>query len=157
MTPRQRQRLVIISSITFALALAIGFVVYAFRSNLDHYYNPKDITEGKALAGKVIRIGGMVSPNSIKRDNNSLKIEFNVTDYHSTIHVTYEGILPDLFRENQGVIAKGTLSDSKNFIATEILAKHDETYMPPEVADGLKKAGHPVQNTPALETKDPIK
>ncbi|GBU08940.1 cytochrome c-type biogenesis protein CcmE [Gammaproteobacteria bacterium] len=142
MSPRQRQRLIMVLSITTALALATGFVVYAFRQNLDHFYSPVDIKAGKAEFGKVIRVGGVVDNGSLKRDDKSLKVNFDISVNHLKINVEYVGILPDLFREGQGIIAKGTLTDSDNFVATEVLAKHDETYMPPEVADAIKNSTH---------------
>jgi cytochrome c-type biogenesis protein CcmE len=117
--------------------LAGYFGLKAFSENLLYYFSPTDVTEGKAPEGKSFRLGGLVSMNSVKRDG--IKVTFDVTDNANSFTIKYEGILPDLFREGQGIITTGSLVDGI-FIATEVLAKHDENYMPPEVAESLKKS-----------------
>ena len=111
----------------------------AFEDNLLYFYNPSQVLAGDAPSGRTFRIGGMVTEGSLKRTEGTLQVRFVVTDYQHSIPVSYEGLLPDLFREGQGVIAHGKLSASGEFVADEVLAKHDENYMPPEVAESLHK------------------
>ena len=139
MHPVRKQRLQIVFFIMLATALAVGFLVYALRDNINLFFPPSDVAEGKAPIDKTIRVGGMVLPGSIKRSGGSLDISFVVTDYAEQLSVKYTGILPDLFDEGQGVVATGKLLSNGVFEASEILAKHDENYMPPEVAETLKK------------------
>lgn len=140
MHPVRKQRLHIVLFIVLATTLAVGFLLYALRDNINLFYPPSDIVEGKAPLDKTIRLGGMVVPGSIQRSGGSLDIRFTVTDYAEQVNVDYSGILPDLFDEGQGVVATGKLLTNGVFEASEILAKHDENYMPPEVAETLKKA-----------------
>ncbi len=140
MHPVRRQRLQIVFFIMLATALAVGFLMYALRDNINLFFPPSDVVEGKAPIDKMIRVGGMVLPGSIQRSGGSLDIRFVVTDYAEQVNVEYTGILPDLFDEGQGVVATGKLLSNGVFEASEILAKHDENYMPPEVAETLKKA-----------------
>lgn len=144
MTPKQKIRLIVVIHIIIGVVAATSLFVYVFKNNLNYFYQPKDVAEGKAPHNQKIRVGGMVVKDSIKKDANpsSLKISFEVTDFHSTLSIDYTGILPDLFREGQGVIATGKLLDNGRVEASEILAKHDENYMPPEVKDALDKVGH---------------
>ena len=137
MHPLRKQRLTIVLFIIFGSTIAVGLVAYALRSNINLFYPPVDIVAGKAPVGKKIRAGGMVLENSVVRDPNSLKVEFMVTDYEANVKVTYEGILPDLFAEGDGVVAAGELDEQGVFHATEVLAKHDENYMPPEVQEAI--------------------
>ena len=109
----------------------------AFQDNLLYFYNPSQVLAGDAPTGRTFRIGGMVTEGSVERTAGTLRIRFLVTDYRHSIPVQYEGLLPDLFREGQGVIAHGRMAPSGEFVADEILAKHDENYMPPEVAESL--------------------
>jgi cytochrome c-type biogenesis protein CcmE len=120
------------------LTVATLFVMNAFQSNLVYFYSPTEILEGKAPSDKTFRIGGMVQQGSVKKSADGLKVDFIVTDTNKSIPVHYEGILPDLFREGQGVVAQGRLEDGIRFRAREVLAKHDEKYMPPEAAQALK-------------------
>ncbi len=122
------------------LALATGLILTAFEKNLMYFYSPSEIADGKAPDNRPFRIGGMVVKGSVVREKDSLGVWFNLTDYAHERMVYYKGILPDLFREGQGIVAKGALNGTGLFVATEVLAKHDENYMPPEVADALKKA-----------------
>ncbi|MGI9286737.1 MAG: cytochrome c maturation protein CcmE [Pseudomonadales bacterium] len=140
MHPVRKQRLQIVFFILLATALAVGFLMYALRDNINLFYPPSDVAEGKVPFDKNIRLGGMVMPGSIQRSKGSLDIRFTVTDYAEQVNVEYTGILPDLFDEGQGVVATGKLLATGVFQASEILAKHDENYMPPEVAETLKKA-----------------
>ena len=140
MHPVRKQRLIIVLFIVFGAALAVGLATFALRENINLFYPPADIAAGKAPVGKAIRAGGMVLEGSIKRDTESLRVEFIVTDYEAQVPVVYTGILPDLFDEGQGVVASGSLDANGVFQATEVLAKHDENYMPPEVQSALDQA-----------------
>jgi cytochrome c-type biogenesis protein CcmE len=140
MHPIRRQRLIIVLLVVFGAAVAVGLATYAMRENINLFYPPADIAAGKAPLGKKIRAGGMVVEGSVKRASDSLRVTFEVTDYSATVPVEYTGILPDLFDEGQGVVAAGTLAESGVFMATEVLAKHDENYMPPEVQSALDKS-----------------
>ena len=137
MTPRQKRFSLIIGGIV-VLALAAGFVLNAFQSNLVFFFTPTQVAQGEAPRNKVFRVGGMVKEGSVKRDQ--ALIEFVVTDTARDIPVRYSGLLPDLFKEGKGVVAQGRLDAQGVMTATEVLAKHDENYMPPEAAEALKKA-----------------
>jgi len=139
MTPRQK-RMTFVAMLIAGVGLFIGLIMMALQENINHFYSPSEILEGKAPADHSFRIGGLVVTGSVKRDPASLKIDFDLTDGAKNFAVQYVGILPDLFREGQGIVATGKLKGDL-FIADEVLAKHDENYMPPEVADALKKAG----------------
>jgi cytochrome c-type biogenesis protein CcmE len=136
MTPR-RKRMVMVTAIVGGVALAAFLGLQAFRSNVMLFFDPSQIVAGEAPAEKRFRLGGMVEKGSVQKTPGTLDIRFLVTDFKHTVHVSYTGILPDLFREGQGVVAHGRLKDGV-FVADEILAKHDEKYMPPEVAKSLK-------------------
>ncbi|ABL02401.1 CcmE/CycJ protein [Candidatus Ruthia magnifica str. Cm (Calyptogena magnifica)] len=136
MTKRQN-RMTLVALLVIGVSLTGYLGLKAFNENLLYFFSPTDVTEGKAPKGKSFRLGGMVAKNSVKRDG--VKVTFDVTDYVNTFRVNYSGILPDLFKEGQGIITTGSLINGI-FIATEVLAKHDESYMPPEVADALEKA-----------------
>ena len=141
MKPRHR-RLVWILAGLLALAVATSLVLNAFRSNLVFFFTPSEVAQGKAPSGRVFRIGGLVGEGSVQRDGTTVR--FTVTDNVQTINVSYTGILPDLFKEGRGVVAQGLIQSDGSFLAREVLAKHDENYMPPEAAEALKRAGHPV-------------
>lgn len=126
----------IVVGVSVALALALN----AFQSNLLYFISPSEVNAGNAPVGRDFRIGGLVVEGSVDRPGNDLMVVFEVTDTVETVPVRYSGILPDLFRDGQGVVAKGKLDDQGVFIAKEVLAKHDENYMPPEVADALEAA-----------------
>lgn len=140
MHPQRKQRLFIILFILLVVGLAAGLLGYALKENINLFYPPAEIVSGKAPVGKAIRAGGMVQEGSVERASNSLKTRFVVTDFSAVVTVEYVGILPDLFAEGEGVVASGKLGEDGVFYATEVLAKHDETYMPPEVSDALEKA-----------------
>lgn len=136
----RHKRLAIIVTGVIGITVAGLFVLNAFRSNLVFFYSPTEVLEGKVAVtpGKTIRIGGLVEQGSVRRSHDGLKVDFVVTDLNKKLPVHYEGILPDLFREGQGVVAQGKILSDNRFIASEVLAKHDEKYMPPEAAQALK-------------------
>jgi cytochrome c-type biogenesis protein CcmE len=125
----------------FVLAVAVALMLSAFRDSIVFFNSPTDVEQKHVAAGSRIRLGGLVKSGSLVRSDN-LKVRFDVTDGNRDVTVAYQGLLPDLFREGQGVVAEGTLDAAGLFNADTILAKHDETYMPKEVADALKKSGH---------------
>jgi len=138
---RKNRRLVMIGAGMLALFAAAALVLTAFQENLMFFYSPSDVAAKAAPPGRAFRLGGLVEEESVERQAGSLAVAFRVTDFDHSVPVTYEGILPDLFREGQGVIAEGRLGPDGVFVADGILAKHDENYMPPEVAEALKKSG----------------
>jgi cytochrome c-type biogenesis protein CcmE len=140
MTTKQKRRLSFALAMLFAGAVAAALVVVALQDNVLFFYSPSDIAARPPEAGRTIRVGGLVEPGSIKR-GAGLEIAFGVTDGKHTVPVRYAGVLPDLFREGQGVVALGSVGQGGVFTATEILAKHDERYMPREVVDALKRSG----------------
>lgn len=137
MKPRHK-KFALIVTIVIGLSVTALFVLNAFRSNLVFFHSPSDVYAGKAPVNKTFRLGGMVKKGSVKKSKTSLRVDFIITDFQESIAVSYQGILPDLFKEGQGVIAQGKLQGENTFLANEVLAKHDENYMPPEVADILK-------------------
>lgn len=141
MHPKRKKRLIVVLAVVVLSSLGIGLVTYGLRGNINLFYPPADVIAGKAPVGQSIRVGGMVVEGSIQRSDNSLDVRFEVTDYAGTVPVLYSGILPDLFGEGQGVVAAGKLDTQGIFVADEVLAKHDENYMPPEVAEALEAAG----------------
>ena len=138
MHPVRKQRLMIVLFVVVFSSVAVGLVSYALRGNINLFYPPVDVAAGKAPVGQPIRVGGMVVEGSIERSQDSLKIRFELTDNAGVVPVVYEGILPDLFDEGQGAVAAGELDEQGLFIASEVLAKHDENYMPPEVAEAMQ-------------------
>jgi len=141
MKPRHRRFAWILAGL-IALSVATTLVLNAFRSNLVFFFTPSEVAQGKAPTGRVFRIGGLVGDGSVQREGTTVR--FTVTDNVHTIAVTYTGILPDLFKEGRGVVAQGLILSDGSFQAREVLAKHDENYMPPEAAEALKRAGHPI-------------
>jgi cytochrome c-type biogenesis protein CcmE len=131
--------MVLVALIVVGVGAATAFGLTAFQDNLLYYYPPADVAAGKAPIDRVFRLGGMVEEGSLKRASGSLEARFIVTDFQKDVTVSYSGVLPDLFREGQGVIARGKLGADGVFVAQEVLAKHDENYMPPEVAESLRK------------------
>jgi len=142
MKPRHK-RFVWIAAGLAALGVASALVLNAFRSNLVFFFTPTQVANNEAPRDKTFRIGGLVTTGSVKRDDRSLKVTFTVTDTAKAIPVSYTGLLPDLFKEGKGVVAQGRLGADGVFVATEVLAKHDENYMPPEAEEAIRKAGHP--------------
>ncbi|MEW6990195.1 cytochrome c maturation protein CcmE [Colwelliaceae bacterium 6441] len=147
MNPRRKKRLTIVLSVLAGIGLIIGLVLYALSQNIDLFYTPHEIVHGKddtgvkPTLGQRIRVGGLVVVGSVKRDESNLKVQFDLTNKGEVITIKYDGILPDLFREGQGIIANGTLTQARLLEASEVLAKHDENYMPKEIADSLGE-GH---------------
>ena len=142
MNPKRKQRLILVIFLVVGFSTVIGLAMFALSENINLFYNPSQIAKGEAPVGARIRAGGMVVDGSVKRDESSLATTFELTDYAEKVKVSYTGILPDLFREGQGIVALGRLDENKLLVADEVLAKHDENYMPPEVADALEKSGH---------------
>lgn len=149
MNPRRKKRLLITSSLVLGLSISVGLVLYALQQNIDLFYTPTEIIQGKnetgvkPQVGQRLRVGGMVVPGSVKRDPTSLQVSFALIDNGGGIvTVFFNGILPDLFREGQGIVAQGELINATQINAFEVLAKHDEEYMPPEVTDALKGMDH---------------
>jgi cytochrome c-type biogenesis protein CcmE len=139
MNKRSRRKVLIIA-VLFGVTIATVLGLTAFQENLLYFYSPAQIKAGEAPTNHSFRVGGLVIAGSVNREKDSLKVVFDLTDNTETIRVEYTGILPDLFREGQGIVAMGSLQDNGIFVAEEVLAKHDENYMPPEVADALKAA-----------------
>jgi len=137
MTPRQK-RMATVAAILVGVGIATTFALQAFQKNLLYYYSPTQIHAGEAPDSRSIRVGGLVESGSVQREPGSLEVRFTLTDFANNVGVSYTGVLPDLFREGQGVIARGAMRDDGVFVAAEVLAKHDENYMPPEVKDSLK-------------------
>ncbi len=142
MHPIRKQRLKIVLFIVAGFGIAVGLALFALQENINLFYSPTQIVKGEAPKSTLIRAGGMVVEGSVKRDPQSLKVAFQITDYAETVDVEYEGILPDLFREGQGIVAQGRLDSDNKLAASEVLAKHDENYMPPEVTEALEQAGY---------------
>lgn len=142
MTPRRR-RMVAMTGGLVCLVAATALVLTAFEQNMLYFYTPTQIAAGEAPEGRRLRVGGLVEQGSVQRTPGSLEVRFDVTDLDRTITVAYAGVLPDLFREGQGVVAHGWVGADGLFEADEVLARHDENYMPPEVAEMLEERGHP--------------
>jgi cytochrome c-type biogenesis protein CcmE len=142
---RKRRRLTLIGGAFVVLALSVGLVLFALEDSIVFFNSPTDLLEKHIKPGQRVRIGGLVKEGSVSRGDN-LAVRFEVTDGRSTVAVAYQGLLPDLFREGQGVVAEGALDAPGMFRADSVLAKHDETYMPKEVAEALKKQGHWKEN-----------
>lgn len=151
MNPLRKQRLLIVLGLVVGLGTAVGLVLYALSQNINLFYTPQQVVGGEAPEGARMRVGGLVVPGSVRREADGLGVLFDLTDGQGTFTVRYEGILPDLFREGQGIVANGTLVRIDYFEAEEVLAKHDEEYMPPEVQQALEKAGHPAKKDGAAE------
>jgi cytochrome c-type biogenesis protein CcmE len=147
MNPVRKRRLLLVLALLAASGVAATLVALALRENITYLYTPSQVYAGEAADQAVFRLGGMVAKDSLKREDGTLKVSFGVTDGDAVMTAHYEGILPDLFRENQAVIATGR-RDGDRFIATQVLAKHDEEYMPREVAEAMGKA-HVKHNVPA--------
>ena len=150
MTPRQK-RFAIIGGVLLALTAATALVLNAFRSNMVFFFTPTQISTGEAPKARAFRLGGLVQQGSVARDG--INVRFVVTDTAKNVTVQYQGTLPDLFKEGKGVVAQGELNNEGVFMAKEVLAKHDENYMPPEAAEALKRAGQMPAPTETLVAK----
>ncbi|MFB9134832.1 cytochrome c maturation protein CcmE [Vibrio olivae] len=149
MNPRRKKRLGIVVAVLLGISLTVGLMLYALSQNMDLFYTPTELVNGKPdgtkpEVGQRLRIGGMVVDGSVKRDPNSLRVSFLLEDRGPKVTVVYDGILPDLFREGQGIVAQGVLKNATTVEAFEVLAKHDEEYMPPEVAEAMQKNHQPM-------------
>ncbi|PIJ51535.1 cytochrome c biogenesis protein CcmE [Erwinia sp. OLTSP20] len=157
MNSRRKNRLIMVVCVLVGLSLATALVMYALRSNIDLFYTPDEIINGKGAThqkpqpGQRLRVGGMVLPGSVQRDPHTLAVSFQLYDGKGMISVHYVGILPDLFREGQGIVAQGVLENATLVNAKEVLAKHDEKYTPPEIKDAMNKN----QNGPTTEAGSP--
>ena len=147
MTPTRKRRLIAVLVIILGVGAATVVAMKALNENMLFFVSPTDVEQQNLPAGKRFRLGGLVAGGSVSRASDSLSVKFVVTDGAASVDVMYDGILPDLFREGQGIIAIGELKPEGYFEAAEVLAKHDENYMPPEVADALEKSGHTVKET----------
>lgn len=139
MNPKRKQKLILVCLMVAGVGLASALLLNAFRSNLQLFYSPSEVVAGKVPDGAEFKIGGLVAADSVKRVGDGLTVEFELTDNGETVPVRYTGILPDLFREGQGTVSVGKLDAAGVFVANKVLAKHDENYMPPEVAEALEK------------------
>lgn len=139
MKPRQKRLMFILAGLT-GLGLAVGLVLFALKSNVSLYFTPTQVMNNEAPQGRSFRIGGLVEPGSVQRQKDGLTVRFMITDTAKSLPVIYKGILPDLFKEGKGVVAQGKMEADGMMHAEEVLAKHDENYMPPEAADALDRA-----------------
>ena len=140
MNPTRKRRLWLVALVLAAVGGATALALAALNQNVQHFYSPSDVAAGQAPDARLFRVGGLVEEKSVVRATDSLRVRFVVTDRFKTLPVEYTGILPDLFREGQSVVATGTLRNDGTFVASEVLAKHDENYMPREVADAIARA-----------------
>ncbi|WP_072281946.1 cytochrome c maturation protein CcmE [Rappaport israeli] len=156
MKPAKKKRLALITLIFSGFSIAVGLLLFAMQQDLNHYYSLESYAKAQIPTEQAgIRVGGMVQTNSLKRQDKTLNVEFAITDFQNpALTIRYTGILPDLFREGQGVIAKGKLSADGIFYADSILAKHDENYMPPEVAADMQRSGYNHQTNRYSPTQD---
>lgn len=145
MHPKRKKIMIGVVSLVIGISVAVTLALKAFQENLMYFFSPSEVIAGEAPETRNFRIGGLVVENSVVRDRDSLLVEFVLTDTVNQVKVSYDGILPDLFREGQGIVANGRLNGEGVFVASEVLAKHDENYMPPEVAEAMEKA---VSNSP---------
>jgi cytochrome c-type biogenesis protein CcmE len=139
MTPKRKQRLILVCLLIAGVGGAVALALNALNKNINLFYSPSQVASGEAPENTTFRLGGMVVEGSVKRSDKDLNVYFDLTDTAQVVTVMYNGILPDLFREGQGIVTTGSMQNGE-FVAQQVLAKHDETYMPPEVSDALKKA-----------------
>ena len=140
MNPVRKQRLILVLLLIAGVGLAVTLMLFALKENINHYFSPLQMERGQAPYGQKIRGGGLVVPGSVSRDPDSLEVSFKITDGAGVVSVSYQGILPDLFVEGSGVVATGILNSDGHFRASEVLARHDENYMPPEVQKAIDEA-----------------
>jgi len=152
MSPVRKKRFYLVLLLVSGVSIATFLILQAFNENMMFFYSTTEVKAGKAPTDRAFRLGGLVVEGSVKRDSKSLLVAFDLTDSQSSIEVNYTGILPDLFREGQGIIAKGVLNSQGVFVAKEVLAKHDENYMPPEVADSIAEAARNAKATQHNQT-----
>ncbi|MBJ89485.1 MAG: cytochrome c maturation protein CcmE [Woeseia sp.] len=154
MKPRQ-QRMLAVGLVAIGIGIGVALTLTAFEENMMFFIDISDVNEGKYPANRNFRVGGLVVEGSVERETGALEIQFDLTDLNTELTVIYSGILPDLFREGQGIVAHGRLGTDGRFIADEVLAKHDEKYMPPEVAESLKQYRPAVAPETDMEAKQP--
>ena len=147
MTPARKKRLALIVLMVAGVSTGVFFALKSLDENIMFFFTPTEVMAGKAPQDKLFRMGGMVVDGSVSRPGDGLTVQFDLTDNEQQVTVRYAGILPDLFREGQGIIARGKLNEGGVFMAEEVLAKHDENYMPPELAEALEGTGHPGRPT----------
>ena len=147
MRTQRKRRLSMVLALVVGVGVAVALILMALSENINHFYDPSQVVAGEAPQNHTFRIGGMVVDGSVQREEGSLKVRFDLTDYKEQVTVSYEGILPDLFREGQGIVAIGKLSNNL-FVAEEVLAKHDENYMPAEVKQSLKQVADNTEGQP---------
>lgn len=140
MHPKRKKIMIGVIALVIGISVAVTLALKAFQENLMYFFSPSEVIAGEAPENRNFRIGGLVVEDSVVRDRDSLLVEFVLTDTVNQVKVSYDGILPDLFREGQGIVANGRLNSKGVFVASEVLAKHDENYMPPEVAEAMEKA-----------------
>lgn len=140
MHPKRKKIMIGVIALVIGISVAVTLALKAFQENLMYFFSPSEVIAGEAPENRNFRIGGLVVEDSVVRDRDSLLVEFVLTDTVNQVKVSYDGILPDLFREGQGIVANGRLNSQGVFVASEVLAKHDENYMPPEVAEAMEKA-----------------
>jgi len=156
MKPHRRKKLGMILFITAGLSVAVGLVMFALSQNINMFYTPTQVADGEVPVGQQFRIGGMVKAGSVQKQQDSLKVSFVTTDYVSDVPIRYEGILPDLFREGQGLVAEGQIDAEGIFLASRVLAKHDENYMSVEVKAAMEATGnYPEGYSPGAEGSSP--
>ncbi len=151
MNPKRKQKLILILAMVAGVGVAVGLLLNAFQANLMLFFSPTDVVAGKAPEDAKFRIGGLVEAGSVARESDGLTVSFKVTDNAETVPIRYTGILPDLFREGQGIVSLGRLDADGVFVASEVLAKHDENYMPPEVAEALEKTRQQAESAAAAK------
>jgi cytochrome c-type biogenesis protein CcmE len=142
MSPKQKQRLVVVSLLVLGLGTGVTLVLMALNENINLFYTPSQVAAGEVPANEHFRIGGMVTDGSVEKVEGALTVRFKLNDSVEEVQLEYAGILPDLFREGQGIVAEGKLNNAGVFVASQVLAKHDENYMPPEVEHALKMSGN---------------
>ena len=148
MNPKRKRKLLLVLALVVGVGIAIGLAMYAMRQNINLFYTPSQLADGAAPDGQRIQAGGLVVQGSVKRDPSSLAVTFMISDLKKQVPVTYTGILPDLFKEGQGIVANGHFKNGR-VEAEEVLAKHDENYMPPQVKQAIEDGGHPTGQKPA--------
>lgn len=142
LTPKRKKTLIILLAVVMGIGIAVGLALYALRQNINLFYTPSQLVANEAPEGRRIQVGGLVMQGSLQREPDSLAVRFTITDLKHQVDVVYTGILPDLFREGQGIVANGRIEKGV-VLADEVLAKHDEKYMPPQVKHAIEQAGHP--------------
>ncbi len=148
--PHRRKKLGIILFIALGLSVTVGLTLFALSQNINMFYTPTQVADGEVPIGQYFRIGGMVKAGSVENFQDSMKVSFITTDFVSDVRIQYEGILPDLFREGQGIVAEGQIDSQGVFLASKVLAKHDENFMSPEVKAALDAAGATAENHSSL-------